>query len=417
MAQLTDDCFAFDGPLLPVDDAARLMAAHVPVIAETQDVKLKDALGRVAVADIRSPIAIPPFDNSAVDGFALRHADVAASGETRLRVVDRVTAGMPAVKAVGAGEAVRIFTGAPMPPGADVVYMQEDCRLEGESVIVPAGLKAGANRRFAGEDIAAGAVAIAAGQRLTPADIALAAAIGLDRLVVRRRVRVALFSTGNEVVEPGEPLAPGRIHDSNRYLLLALLQKLGVETHDLGILPDDPEILAGKIGEAAGSHDLVLTSGGVSAGEADEVRHAVERIGKLVFWRLAIKPGRPVAMGVIRGAAFAGLPGNPVAVFVTFIHVVRPLILRLAGANAEPLVPIPARATFSHKKKKGRREYLRGTARVLGGVTEVDKYHAEGAGLITSISRTSGLVELPDDVTGVEPGSIVGYLPYASLIG
>lgn len=416
MAQLTDDCFAFSGPLLPVEDATRLMTEHVPVIAETEALPLAGALGRVIAADVIAPVSLPPFDNSAVDGYAVRHADIAAAGETALTIIDRVAAGASASQPLKSREAIRIFTGAPMPAGADTVYMQEDCKLDGGRVIVPAGLKTGANRRLAGEDVAAGALAIPTGQRLLPADVALAAAVGLDRLTVRRRVRVALFSTGDEVVEPGKPLPEAGLYDSNRYLLLGMLHKLGVETTDLGILRDDPATLAEAIAGAAADHDLVLTSGGVSAGEADHVKNAVEAIGKLVFWRIAIKPGRPVAMGVVKGAAFVGMPGNPVAVFVTFINVVRPLILRLSGAKIEPLTPFPARATFSYKKKEGRQEYLRVTARRAGEITEVDKHPLEGAGLITSITRTTGLVALPQNAQRIEPGASVDYLPYSVLI-
>jgi molybdopterin molybdotransferase len=419
MAQLSDDCFAFSGGLMPVEEAVRLMSEQVPPIAETETVPLGQAQGRVIADDVVAAISVPSFDNSAVDGYAVRHADIAASGETVLRIVDRVTAGARPQQPLGPGEAARIFTGAPMPRGADTVYMQEDCRTEGESLIVPAGLKRNANYRFTGEDIRAGDIAIEKGRRLLPADIALAAALGLDRLKVRRRVRVALFSTGDEVVEPGTNRPPAAIHDSNRYLLLGLLQRLGVEAHDLGILPDDPESLTAAIGAAASGHDLVLTSGGVSTGEADHVKSAVERLGKLVFWRLAIKPGRPVAMGVIGGTAFVGLPGNPVAVFVTFITVVRPLIFRLAGATIEPLTLFPARATFHYKKKQGRREYVRATIRPFvsgSGVAEVDKHPAEGAGLLTSITRTSGFVLLPPDIVRVEPGAWVDFLPYASVI-
>jgi molybdopterin molybdotransferase len=419
MAQLSDDCFAFGGQLMSVEDAARLMAEQVLPITGTEIIPLAQALGRIAAQDVISPISIPPFDNSAVDGFAVRHADIASEGETALTVIGRATAGAPATRPVGPGEALRIFTGAPMPQGADTVYMQEDCRLDGDTVVVPAGLDSGANRRFAGEDIKVGDIAVAQGRRLGPADMALAAAAGFDRLTVRRRVRVALFSTGDEIVEPGRPLRPATLHDSNRYLLLGLLQRLGAETHDLGILPDDVDALVHAIGNAAADHDVILTSGGVSTGEADHVKAAVERVGRLVFWRLAIKPGRPVAMGVVRGAAFIGLPGNPVAVFVTFINVVRPLILQLLGAKVEAPTPIPARATFHHKKKAGRREYLRATVRAFvpgSGIPEVDKQHAEGAGLLTSITRSSGLVVIEPHTTRIEPGAGVQFLPYSSLI-
>jgi molybdopterin molybdotransferase len=416
MAQLTDDCFAFSGPLLAVGEATRMMTQQVPVIAETESLPLAQCLGRVLTGDIKAPVSLPPFDNSAVDGYAVRHADVAASGETSLKIAGRVAAGASA-SPLKPGEAIRIFTGAPMPAGADTVFMQEDCRLDGANVVVPTGLKAGANRRLAGEDVAAGILALPAGRRLLPADVALAAAVGLDHLTVRRRVRVALFSTGDEIAEPGKPLPAASLYDSNRYLLLGMLERLGAQTTDLGILRDDPASLGKAIADAAAGHDLVLTSGGVSTGEADHVKTAVETIGKLVFWRLAIKPGRPVAMGVVKGAAFVGMPGNPVAVFVTFINVVRPLILRMSGAMIEPLVPFPARALFHHKKKEGRLEYVRVTARRSGDMIEVDKHPLEGAGLLTSITRTTGMVVLPPDVLKVEPGDNVEYLSYSAVIG
>jgi molybdopterin molybdotransferase len=246
----------------------------------------------------------------------------------------------------------------------------------------------------------------------------------MTSLPVRRRIRVALFSTGDEVVEPGAPLAPAKVYDANRSLLHGLLAALGAEVTDLGIVRDDRERLASAIKDAAGAHDLVLTSGGVSTGEADHVRNAVEGVGKLVFWRVAIKPGRPVAMGVVPGsngesqAAFVGLPGNPVAVFVTFVRVVRPLFLRLAGAVAEPLIALPVRAAFAYKKKKGRREYVRVSLRRCGdGTMEAHKHPREGAGVITSLTETDGLAEIADDVTAIEPGTTIGFLPYAVLIG
>jgi molybdopterin molybdotransferase len=423
MAQLTDDCFAFDGPLLPVDDAERLITERVGAVSECEAVPLREAAGRVLAADIVAPVNVPPFDNSAVDGYAVRAGDLDRAQETRLKIIDRVTAGHAASHTLGAGEAIRIFTGAPMPPGADTVFMQEDCRVDGASVVVPAGLKRGANRRLVGEDVHAGAVVLPAGRRLAVQHVALAAALGLTELKVRRRVRVALFSTGDEIVEPGSLLPRAALYDSNRYLLAGLIARFGAEVTDLGILADDPQDLAAAIGAAAQKHDLVLTSGGVSTGEADHVRSAVEGIGRIVFWRVAIKPGRPVAMGVIpgstgEGAAFVGLPGNPVAAFVTFVRVVRPLLLRLSGALPEPLVPMPARAAFSYRKRKGRREYVRvALRRAADGTIEAVKHAQEGAGVLTSLTETDGLAELTEDVTNVEPGSTVGFLSYASLVG
>jgi molybdopterin molybdotransferase len=427
MAQLTDDCFAFNGPLLPVDAAERLIAERITPVDGEESVVLREAQGRVLVGDVVAPLDVPPFDNSAVDGYAVCADTLGSGGETRLQIVDRVAAGHAASRVVKPGEAIRIFTGAPMPHGADTVFMQEDCRVNGDSVIVPAGLKRGANRRLAGEDIKAGAVALPAGRRLSVQHIALASALGFTKLDVRRRLRVALFSTGDEIVEPGTKLPRAALYDSNRYLLAGLLARYGVEVTDLGILRDEPKALARGLAAAATNHDLVLTSGGVSTGEADHVRDAVENVGRLVFWRVAIKPGRPVAMGVLRGpncgegaaqgAAFVGLPGNPVAVFVTFVRVVRPLLLRLAGALPEPLVAMPVRTTFPYKKRAGRREYVRVALRAAAdGAIEAVKYAQDGAGVLTSLTETDGLAELAEDVTKIEPGEMIGFLSYASLL-
>ena len=421
MAQLTDDCFAFSGPLLPVDEVERIIRERVTPVAETGTAALSVASGRVLASDVVAPIDLPPFDNSAVDGYAVRHADLDAKAETRLPVVERITAGHGSARVLATAAAVRIFTGAPMPAGADTVFMQEDVRADGDSVIVPPGLRTGANRRLAGEDVRAGSIVLPAGRRLAPQHVALAAAVGLTELKVFRRVRVAVFSTGDEIVEPGTSRPAPALFDANRYLLAGLIEGLGAASTDLGILPDDPERLARAIANAAQTHDLVVTSGGVSTGEADHVRHAVETVGRLVFWRVAIKPGRPVAMGVIpssreASAAFVGLPGNPAAVYVTFARVVRPLLLRLAGAEAVPLLPLPVRAAFGYRKKAGRREYVRvKLMRGADGAVEAVKHAQEGAGIITSLTETDGLVELSEPTTTVEPGSTVGFLSYAAL--
>ena len=423
MAQLSDDCFAFSGPLLRLDDMERLIGERIKPVAGTEKVPLHGARGRVAAVDVKAPVDLPPFDNSAVDGYAVRHADLAADGETRLKIVGRLAAGARADLALAPGEAIRIFTGAAMPKGADTVFMQEDVKIEGDSVAVPSGLTPGANRRLAGEDVPAGRVVIPAGTVLQAQHVALLAALGLTDIAVRRRLKVAIFSTGDEVVEPGSARGGAAIYDSNRFLLVELLERLGALVTDLGILPDEQAALTRALEKAAVHHDLVLTSGGVSTGEADHVRGAVERIGSLVFWRVAIKPGRPVAMGVIRGskgdaAAFVGMPGNPVAVFVTFVRVVKPLLRQLSGACPERLVALPVRAAFAYKKKKDRREYVRvALRRANDGEIEAVKHPQDGAGILTSLTETDGLLEFPEDVTAIEPGARVGFLSYAALIG
>lgn len=423
MAQLSDDCFAFSGPLLRLDDMERLIGERIAPVAATERVPLHGARGRVAAFDVKAPVDLPPFDNSAVDGYAVRHADLRGEGETSLRIAGRLAAGARANAVLSAGEAIRIFTGAAMPKGADTVFMQEDVRVEGDSAVVPSGLARGANRRLAGEDVAVGRVVIPGGTVLQAQHIALLAALGLTEIAVRRRLKVAIFSTGDEVVEPGRARGGAAIYDSNRFLLVELLERLGALVTDLGILPDEQTALARALEKAAVHHDLVLTSGGVSTGEADHVRGAVERIGSLVFWRVAIKPGRPVAMGVIRGnkgdsAAFVGMPGNPVAVFVTFVRVVKPLLRQLSGARPERLMALPVRAAFAYKKKKDRREYVRvALRRASDGEIEAVKHPQDGAGILTSLTETDGLLEFPEDVTAIEPGARVGFLSYAALIG
>lgn len=417
MAQLSDDCFAFGGPMMSVDEAVRLIASRVVAVGETETVALVDADGRILARDITAPLPLPPFTNSAVDGYALPGSDLPRDKARAFPVSGRVAAG-GSVEQAQPGHAVRIFTGAPMPRGTDTVFMQEDVRVDDKGhVVLPAGLKAGANVRPAGEDIPQGHLALKAGQRLRPQDIALGAAFGLTALEVIRRIRVAVFSTGDELASPGTPRAAAQLFDSNRFMLIAMLRRLGCDVSDLGILRDEREPLAQALKRVVGAHDLILTTGGVSTGEEDHVKAGVEAVGSLVLWRMAIKPGRPVAMGIIGGTPFIGLPGNPVASFVTFVHVVRPTVLALSGARAAPLVPIPVRAAFTYRKKSGRREYVRVTLRhAADGALEAVKFPREGAGLLSSLVDTDGLVELGEAITKVEPGEPVGFLGYANLL-
>jgi molybdopterin molybdotransferase len=418
MAQLSDDCFAAGGPLMSVDDAVGIITAKVKPVSETEMVPLLDADGRVLAADVTAPLALPPYTNSAVDGYAVRAADLPPGTEASFAIAGRVPAGSRAAAPIPAAHAIRIFTGAPMPEGADTVFMQEDVQVTDDGrVVLPVGLKPGANVRPAGEDIPLGHIALAAGQRLRPQHVAVAAAFGLAAVEMYRRIRVAVFSTGDELASPGTPRAPSQLYDSNRLMLMAMLRRLGCEVSDLGIFRDQRGPLAAALRDVAGKHDLLLTTGGVSTGEEDHVKAAVESVGSLVLWRMAIKPGRPVAMGIIAGTPFIGLPGNPVASFVTFVHVVRPTVLALAGSRPEALTPMPVRAAFSYKKKAGRREYVRvSLRRAADGVLEATKFPREGAGLLSSLIETDGFVELGEDISGVEPGQGVGFLSYAELI-
>ncbi len=413
MAQLSDDCFAFGGALLGADEATALVAERIAPLGGEESVALSAARGRVLRRDLLAPGDLPPFFNSAVDGFAFSHAELGPDG-ARLRFAGRAAAGH-AAPALPPGGAVRVLTGAPMPAGADTVMMQEDARESDGMLLLPPGLRRGANCRPAGEDLARGALALPAGRRLGPAEIGLAAALGHAVLAVAPLPRVGVFSTGDELVAPGGALAGAQTYDSNRFTLLALLAGLPALATDLGILPDRAAETARALDAAAAGHDLLLTSGGVSTGDEDHVRRAIEASGRLVFWRLAIKPGRPAAMGMVRGTPVLGLPGNPVAAVVTFLHLARPVVLRLAGATPAPLPRFPAVADFSYRKKVGRREYVRVTLREAGATLRADKFAREGAGLLTSLTQSDAFAELDEATTTLSPGDPIRVLPFAAV--
>ena len=417
MGQLSDDCFAFGGALLSVDDALARIEERVTAVVEIEMAPLGTASGRVLARDVVAPMNLPPHANSAVDGYAFAHADLAPGRETVLPVSGRAAAGHPLGRPAERGAAVRIFTGAPMPEGTDTVMMQEDCVVEDGRVRLKPGIRKGANRRHAGEDVAEGAVALALGRRLSPADVGLAAALGYCELRVFRRLRVALLSTGDEVRDPGMALLPGMIYDANRFMLAALLDGLGCAVSDLGIRPDREAALADTLATASAGHDLIVTSGGVSTGEEDHVKPAIERLGGLHFWRLAIKPGRPVALGQIGGVPLIGLPGNPVAALVTFVVLARPLILKLAGAAASAPRLFPVRAGFDYRKKPGRREYVRASLQREGKDLLAVKYARDGAGILSSITRSEGLVVVDEETSDVAPGMTVDFLPFSEVIG
>ncbi|EWY39262.1 molybdopterin biosynthesis protein MoeA [Skermanella stibiiresistens SB22] len=421
MAQLSDDCFAFGGPLMTLDEARGLLAERLVAVTGSERVALGEALDRVLAEDVVAGVNVPPHDNSAVDGYAVRHEDLAGGADSVLPIVARVAAGDRPVSRDPAGTAVRIFTGAPMPEGYDTVMMQEDCvERDGpggtRSVLIRPGIKRGANRRSAGEDVREGSVILSAGRRLRPQDIGLMAAVGLTDALVRAPLRVAILSTGNELMEPGQPLAPGGIYDANRFTLSALVRRMGGRVTDFGILRDNPAELRAVLARAAEGHDLIVTTGGVSTGEEDHVKGAVEALGGLHFWRLAIKPGRPVALGQVAGKPFIGLPGNPVAAMITFFCLARPLIQHLAGETVTEPVLFRVRADFDYKKKEGRREFVRvRLARDGDGGLVATKFARDGAGVLSSMVESDGLVILPEDVTRLERGATVSYMPFTEV--
>ena len=418
MAQLKDDCFAFGDQLMLLDDALRLLNGRLDVVVSRKNLKLEQALGRILAEDVFANRAVPPADNSAVDGYAVCFDDLNPVGETSLPVKERVAAGYRLKRAAHRREAIRIFTGAPIPEGMDTVFMEEDCEMRLDEVVLPFGLQLGDNRRKKGEDITEGAKILTSGQKLRPQELALAASVGVQDLCVRSKLRVAVFSTGDEVCDLGDKINECHIFDANRYSIMALLKNMQCEVTDLGICSDNEGAIADAIGRAALDHDIIITSGGVSAGEEDHVKAAVEQQGRLYLWRLAIKPGRPIALGQIGHATFIGLPGNPVAAMVTFMVIARPVILKLAGA-----IEILARrynvvADFEYKKKIGRREWVRGILSD-GSKNEliVQKFSSSGAGILTSMVEADGLIELAEDIDCVSPGDIVRFLPFNEVSG
>lgn len=394
---------------LSYDEAlAQLLAAAQPVV-DTETVSTLDALGRVLAAPQRSGIDVPPHDNSAMDGYAVRAADVAQAGRV-LPLSQRIAAGDVGT-ALPPGTAARIFTGAPIPPGADAVVMQEDCTAGDESVTVNIVPTPGANIRSRGEDVAAGTDVLSAGLRLAPQALGLAASVGIAELRVYRRLRVAIFSTGDELMMPGEPLRPGAIYNSNRFVLRGLLQGLGVDVVDLGIVPDQLTQTREALRYAAVEADVILTSGGVSVGEEDHVKAAVQAEGQLDLWRIAIKPGKPLAFGSVAATPFVGLPGNPVAAFVTFLMLVRPFLLKRQGRGVTLPRGIDVRADFDWPRPDTRREFIR--ARLEAGRAAI--YPHQGSGVLTSAVWADGLINLaPGQV--VARGDTVRYLPFSELL-
>jgi molybdopterin molybdotransferase len=395
--------------LVSVDEALAKMLAAAQPVPEIEQLATLEAADRVLARDQVSTMDVPPLDNSAMDGYALRLADLQGPG-TRLKVSQRIAAGSVG-EPLAAGSAARIFTGAPIPAGADAVVMQEFCTAEGGEVVVKKIPKPGEWIRRAASDINAGSRILAEGKRLMPQDIGLAASVGIKTLPVRRRVRLGMFFTGDELVMPGEPLAPGRIYNSNRFTLRGLAELFGCDLRDYGIVPDSLEATRTVLRHAAAECDLIVTSGGVSVGEADFVKPAVEAEGSLLMWRIAMKPGRPLAFGKVGGAAFIGLPGNPVSSFITFLVFVRPFLLRLQGMKEVGARAIEARADFDWLEPDSRREFLRVKWNAHGGL---DLYPTQDSAVLTSTAWADGLVDNPAG-HAIRKGERVRFLPFAEL--
>ncbi len=414
------DCCAdgHDGPALKLGEALARILEDVTPVAGTEAIPVRAALGRILDADVVAPIDVPAHTNSAMDGYAVRAADLLSDAETRLDVIGVAAAGKPFEKKVGAGQCVRILTGAPVPGGADTVVMQEHVTRDADVAVVRAGQKPGLHVRQAGEDIARGDVAMAAGVMLRPAELGMLASIGVGEVSVRRRPRVAFFSTGDELRNVGEPLGAGQIYDSNRYTIYGMLTRIGVEALDMGVVRDEPADVERALARAAAQADAVVTSGGVSVGDADHVTAVLEKTGSVGFWKVAMKPGRPIAFGRIGDALFFGLPGNPVSAMVTFYQLVQPALQALAGMpDAGPPLTMTAISAEALRKKAGRREFQRGVLTRDGdGHPVVRRAGQQGSGVLSSMSAANCFIVLPEDAGPVAAGDEVAVQPFAAFV-
>ncbi len=414
VAQVPKD-FCYPDGMISVDQARAFILDRARVVGETETVDVSAALGRVLAESHVSPIDVPGYANSAMDGYAVRSADLTKKAEARLKITQRITAGITG-GSIGPGEAARIFTGAPIPEGADAVVMQERCQADGDHVVIPGPVSSGHNVRPRGNDIVAGREVLPRGLRMRPQELGLAASVGLDRLSVFRRLRVAIFSTGDELVKPGEPLPLGKIYNSNRYTLMGLLTALGCEILDLGMVEDTLEATGTAFKEAARRADVIVTSGGVSVGEEDHVRAAVESSGHIELWRVAVKPGKPLAYGRIGEADFLGLPGNPVSTLVTFCLFARPFLLKRQGAAEVLSKPYPVRAAFEWRKAGNRREFARARLfREDGQLPGAEIFPKQGSDVLTSTVWAEGVVEILEG-TKVAPGDTIFFYPFADLL-
>ncbi|MFO1088976.1 MAG: gephyrin-like molybdotransferase Glp [Hyphomicrobiales bacterium] len=412
--KLLDDCFLHDRDRLKHDDAIDLIRTRLRRVADVEEAPLDRLAGRVLATDVAAPRPVPAFTNAAVDGYAFAYESLA--GGTPLAIAMRLTAGASTETPLAPGQAARIFTGAPMPPGADTCVMQEDVTVADDAIAVPAGLRKGANTRKAGEDVKAGDVVVRAGTRLRPQEVAAIASTGAATAACYRPLKVAVLSTGDELLAPGQPFRPGGVYDSNRTMIRALLGLQGVEVLDLGVVPDRRDAVESAVAGAAAQADAILSTGGASRGEADYVVETIAKLGQLTAWQIAVKPGRPLAIGQIRDTVYFGLPGNPVAAFVTFLLYAQPMLAILQGADWRPPRRYPLPAAFSvPARKTGRREFWRGSLVDTAEGLRVKKFERDGSGLISGLSQSDGLIDIPEARGPVLEGDLVDFIPYGAF--
>ena len=417
MTQISNDCFKHSKKRISLEKAISILKKRIKCIKKTEIIKLGQSLGRILSKDIISNINVPSFNNSAVDGYAFKHSDLNKKSETSLKLFGRIIAGQNFNKKIKKGEIIRIFTGAKIPKGVDTVIMQEDCYLNNNKVILKTGIFKGANIRKKGEDIKNGKKILSKGSKLRAQDIALIASIGIKEISVFEKLTVGIFTTGNELFEPGKKISSEGVYDSNRYCLKNLLETINCSVQDYGIKKDNEKLIKKSLKKISKKCDLIITTGGMSVGEEDYVRKVIEKNGFLNFWNIAMKPGRPVALGKIFKKPFIGLPGNPVSVMITFLKIALPTINKLSGFLSPKEKSFIVTTDFDFKKKSGRKEFLRVTiSRNSNGQMKIKNYPNSGSGVFTSMVETDGLIELPEKLTYLKKGTKVKFFPYSEIL-
>ena len=417
MTQLSNDCFKNNKKRISLEKAVSILEKRIKCIKKSQKIKLDQGLGRIVSKDIFSKLNVPSFNNTAVDGYAFKYSDINKKKKTSLTLNGRITAGQDFHKKIKKGEIVRIFTGAKIPEDLDTIIMQEDCDVHDNKIILKSGIFKGANIRKKGEDIKNGKKIISKGTKLKAQDLALIASVGINQIDVFEKLKVGIFTTGNELHEPGTKISKSGIYDSNRYCLKNLLNTINCLVIDHGIKKDNEKLIKNTLKKISKDCDLIITTGGMSVGEEDFVRKVVEENGSLNFWNIAIKPGRPVALGSVFKKPFIGLPGNPVSVMITFLKIALPTINKLSGFIISKEKEFLVTADFNFKKKKGRKEFLRvKILKSLNGQIKIKNYPNTGSGVFTSIVETDGLIELPENLTYLKKGTKIRFVPYTEIL-